>query len=87
MDEVTGNGSAEPLDDGSIEIAFADHNGDEAILEANESLPQQSAERLSLLRRPCLQQPSFIQSRNPIPGAIFSGFSTIFFAMGFDRIP
>ena len=35
MDEVTGDGSAELLDDGSIEITFAYHNGDEAILKAN----------------------------------------------------
>ena len=34
MDEVSGDGSAEPLDDGSIEIEFAYHNGDEAILKA-----------------------------------------------------
>lgn len=34
MDEVTGDGSAELLDDSSIEITFAYHNGDEAILKA-----------------------------------------------------
>ncbi|MND04585.1 hypothetical protein D3C83_249360 [compost metagenome] len=34
MDEVTGDGSAELLDDGSIEITFAYYNGDEAILKA-----------------------------------------------------
>ncbi|MER9256737.1 hypothetical protein NKI59_34610 [Mesorhizobium sp. M0598] len=34
MDEVTGDGYAELLDDGSIEITFAYHNGDEAILKA-----------------------------------------------------
>ncbi|MER9275507.1 hypothetical protein [Mesorhizobium sp. M0643] len=34
MDEVTGDGSAELLDDGSIDITFAYHNGDEAILKA-----------------------------------------------------
>ncbi len=34
MDEVSGDGSAELLDDGSIEIDFAYHNGDEAILKA-----------------------------------------------------
>ena len=34
MDEVTGEGSAELLDDGSIEITFAHHSGDEAILKA-----------------------------------------------------
>ncbi|MGX5806043.1 Tn3 family transposase [Bradyrhizobium sp. Arg314] len=32
MDEVTGDGSAELLDDGSIDITFAYHNGDEASL-------------------------------------------------------
>jgi hypothetical protein len=34
MDEVTGDGHAELLDDGSIEITFAYQNGDEAILKA-----------------------------------------------------
>jgi hypothetical protein len=34
MDEVSGDGSAELLDDGSIEIEFAFHNGDEADLKA-----------------------------------------------------
>lgn len=33
-DQVTGEGSAELLDDGSIEIEFAYHNGDEAVLKA-----------------------------------------------------
>ncbi|WP_256375612.1 hypothetical protein [Ensifer sp. WSM1721] len=30
MDEVSGDGHAELLDDGTIEITFAYHNGDEA---------------------------------------------------------
>ena len=34
MDDVSGDGSAELLDDGSIEISFAYHNGDEATLKA-----------------------------------------------------
>lgn len=34
MDEVTGSGSAELLDDGRLEIEFAYHLGDEAILKA-----------------------------------------------------
>ena len=34
MDEVSGDGSAELLDDGSIEIEFAYHNGDEGVLKA-----------------------------------------------------
>lgn len=34
MDEVTGGGHGELLDDGSVEITFAYHNGDEAILKA-----------------------------------------------------
>jgi hypothetical protein len=34
MDEVSGDGSAELLDDGSIEIEFACHDGDEAVLKA-----------------------------------------------------
>jgi hypothetical protein len=34
MDEVRGEGSAELLEDGSIEIDFAYHDGDEAVLKA-----------------------------------------------------
>jgi hypothetical protein len=34
MDEVSGSGSAELQDDGSLEIAFAYHLGDDAILKA-----------------------------------------------------
>jgi hypothetical protein len=34
MDEVTGTGSAELNDDGTLEIAFAYHLGDEAVLKA-----------------------------------------------------
>jgi hypothetical protein len=34
MDEAAGDGHAELLGDGSIEITFAYHNGDEAILKA-----------------------------------------------------
>lgn len=34
MDEITRDGSAELLDDGSIEITFTYHNGDDAILKA-----------------------------------------------------
>lgn len=34
MDEVRGTGSAELLDDGSLEIEFAYHLGDEAVLKA-----------------------------------------------------
>ena len=34
MDEVSGDGSAELNDDGSIEIEFDCHNGDEAVLKA-----------------------------------------------------
>ncbi|WP_025429046.1 hypothetical protein [Ensifer adhaerens] len=36
MDEVSGDGHAELLDDGTIEITFAYHNGDEAILKAKQ---------------------------------------------------
>jgi hypothetical protein len=39
MDEVAGDGHAELLDDGSIEITFAFHNGDEAILKAKRETP------------------------------------------------
>jgi hypothetical protein len=34
MDEVTGSGSAELLDDGTLEIEFAYHMGDQATLKA-----------------------------------------------------
>ncbi|MDN5850808.1 MAG: hypothetical protein L0H63_14420 [Nitrococcus sp.] len=34
MNEVSGEGDAELLSDGSIAIAFAYHNGDEAVLKA-----------------------------------------------------
>ncbi|MGX5832089.1 hypothetical protein [Mesorhizobium sp. 43Arga] len=34
MDEVTGDGHAELLGHGSLEITFAYHNGDEALLKA-----------------------------------------------------
>ncbi len=34
MDEVSGSGSAELQDDGSLEIEFAYHLGDEAVLKA-----------------------------------------------------
>lgn len=34
MDEVLGEGSADLLDDGSIEIEFAYRNGDDAVLKA-----------------------------------------------------
>ena len=33
-DEIRGDGSAELMDDGSIEIEFAIHRGDEAVLKA-----------------------------------------------------
>jgi hypothetical protein len=38
MDEVSGSGSAELLDDGSIEIEFAYHLGDEAMLKASRQI-------------------------------------------------
>jgi hypothetical protein len=34
MDEVSGDGSAELLDDGTLEIEFTYNNGDEAVLRA-----------------------------------------------------
>ena len=34
MDDVSGSGSAELLDDGTLEIEFAYHRGDEAVLKA-----------------------------------------------------
>jgi hypothetical protein len=34
MDEVSGDGSAELLDDGTIEIEFAYRNGDQAVIKA-----------------------------------------------------
>ncbi len=38
MDDVNGSGSAELLDNGSIEILFAYHLGDEAILKAKPAI-------------------------------------------------
>ena len=38
MDDVNGSGSAELLDNGSIEIQFAYHLGDEAILKAKPAI-------------------------------------------------
>ena len=35
MDEVSGTGSAELNDDGTLEVAFAYHLGDEAVLKAD----------------------------------------------------
>ncbi|MER8849825.1 hypothetical protein [Mesorhizobium australicum] len=49
MDEVTGDGFAELLDDGSLEITFAYHNCDEAIPKPNGMLLQQLAEAFPLL--------------------------------------
>ncbi len=34
MDEASGTGSAELLEDGSLEIEFERHHGDDAILKA-----------------------------------------------------
>ncbi|MES0157841.1 hypothetical protein NKJ81_30525 [Mesorhizobium sp. M0018] len=34
MDEISGDGHAQLLDDGSIEITLSYHNGDEAFLRA-----------------------------------------------------
>ena len=48
MDEVTGDGSAELLDDGSIEITFAYHNGDEAILKAKRDTSSTPADRRNI---------------------------------------
>lgn len=36
IDEVSGDGSAEPLDDGAIEIGLACHSGPEAVLKAKD---------------------------------------------------
>jgi len=36
MDEVSSDSSAELLDDGSIQIEFAYHNGDESVLKAKQ---------------------------------------------------
>ncbi|ESW72057.1 hypothetical protein NKL07_33325 [Mesorhizobium sp. C280B] len=51
MEEVTGDGYAELLDDGSIEITFAYHNGDEAILKAI----RQTSSTAWLGRRTCVK--------------------------------
>ena len=51
MDEVRGSGSAELLEDGSLEIEFDRHHGDEAIVKANERLLQQPASEVRRRRR------------------------------------
>jgi hypothetical protein len=69
MDEVSGDGSDELLDDGSIEIEFAYRNGDEAVLKAkrntsstacqtNPALPQSYPinRRLSLAPYPWIRR-------------------------------
>lgn len=38
MDEVSGDGHAELLDDGTLEITFAYHNGDEAVIKARQEV-------------------------------------------------
>lgn len=38
-DAITGDGSTEPFEDGSIEITFAYHNGDETILKVKREAP------------------------------------------------
>lgn len=43
MDEVSGSGSAALLDDGTVEIEFAYHLGDGAVLKAQRALLQQPA--------------------------------------------
>ena len=43
MTEVTGEGSAELQDDGTIEIEFAYHNGDDVILKAVPVPPSSTA--------------------------------------------
>ena len=45
-DEVEGEGTAELLDDGTLEIEFAYRNGDEAVLKAKRILLQQPARGL-----------------------------------------
>jgi hypothetical protein len=50
MDEVSGDGSAELLDDGTIEIEFAYRNGDEAVLKAK----RDSSSTASKFVRNCL---------------------------------
>jgi hypothetical protein len=57
MDEVSGNGSAELLDDSSIEFEFAYHSGEEAVLKAqrDSSTPYEAPCRQ---RRPLTQKNS-----------------------------
>jgi hypothetical protein len=37
-DQVEGEGTAELLDDGTMEIEFASHNGDEAVLKTKQMI-------------------------------------------------
>jgi hypothetical protein len=54
MDEVSGDGSAELLDNGTIEIEFAYHNGDEAVLKAKRETSSTACQSVgaSTQRRP-----------------------------------
>jgi hypothetical protein len=45
MDEISGDGSAELLDDCSIEVEFTYHNGDEAVLKARRDTSFNSPDR------------------------------------------
>ena len=47
MDEVSGDSSAELLDERSIEIEFAYHNGDQAVLRPNGRILQKPARAFS----------------------------------------
>ena len=55
-DEVEGEGTAELLDDGTIEIEFAYRNGDEAVLKAKRD-PLDSGAKRNVLKRSGFERP------------------------------
>ena len=64
-DQVEGEGDAELLDDGTIEIEFSYRNGDEAILKAKPDLLQHPA-RTGRLPPPRLLGPKELSATRPV---------------------
>ena len=60
-DEITGSGSAELNDDGTIEVAFADDLGDEAVRKAERMTSSTACQRTLEIARLAL-----LGSRNPL---------------------
>jgi hypothetical protein len=66
MDEVSGDGSAELLDDDTIEIEFAYHQGDEAVLKAKRGTSSNSLLDLSPATAQTCERPVGRRSGVPI---------------------